>query len=126
VRVCTVDVSVRILVRAEHTTGYVDAGKYPSGSRIGQNLGRQLSIGCRIRSATDRSGRNGCAASERGLIFQQLLSPLTIHDEQHQIDLGRADLDTPAAFCELHEGRRTPAVRLAATHHTSPVLATDT
>src|ERR1051325_7486549 len=51
------------------------------------------------------------------LSSSSLSETAAVHDQQHEIGFFRADLQTPAAFRELHEYGRAPALR--SEEHTS-------
>src|SRR5215471_20259445 len=85
----------------------------------------QLSVrGCRGRT-TDGSRGERRVRSERDFVLKQLVEAASIHHQQHQISLLAADLQTYAAFRELHEYRIAPGLARPATHHSRSVFAAD-
>src|SRR6516164_1235291 len=85
----------------------------------------QLSVRGRRGRAADGSGGERRVRTERDFVFKQLVEAAPIHHQQHQISLLAADLQTHAAFRELHEYRIAPGLAPPATHHSRSIFAAD-
>ena len=109
----------------DHAAGQVDSGKQPLRSRVREDLGRHLRIGCGARIAADGPGGGRRFDPERDLVAQQLLHALAVHHQQHQVNRLRADLQPPAALFDPHEDGRAPFAVVTATHQALAILAAD-
>src|SRR5215471_17625099 len=85
----------------------------------------ELSVRGGRGGATDGSGGERRVRAERDFVFKKLVEAASIHHQQHKVSLLGADLQTHAAFRELHEYRIAPGLARPATHHSRSVFGAD-
>src|ERR1700682_4616508 len=115
----------RICVLFDHGTLQSQASKYAFGTGVSQQLRIHFPVSASGCMTPHRAGRSGAFPAKLEFARKQVLQPLVIHHQHHQVDTFSADLKTPASAAGGDECGGSPARRGATTGNSAAVFTAE-